>query len=203
MKNKIFLLITAIIFLSFAGEAASQPATTLDSLMAAYNGEMNAHERYLAFAKKANEEGYDIAASLFRATAAAEKVHFERNAEIIRKLGGTPAATIESPVVKTTKENLQAAYEGEKYENEQMYPGFLKQAEKENIKDAIDAFEDAIAAEGVHAVLYKKMLENLKISKGIRKDFYVCPTCGNIVDSINTVLCPICSTPTKKFRKVN
>lgn len=188
---------------AYAAEGAAVPqATTLDNLMAAYNGESNAHVRYLAFAVKANEEGYDAAASLFRAAAMAEKVHFERHAEVIKKLGGTPEAVIETPVVKSTPENLESAFNGETYEKDVMYPGFIKQAEKENIKDAVDAFEDAQAAEGVHAGLYGAMLKNLALSKGLTKDFYVCPVCGNVIDAITSAMCPICFTDTKKFMKV-
>ena len=60
--------------------------TTLDNLQAAFNGESNAHARYLAFAQKADAEGYGRVASLFRATARAEQVHFERHAKLIKEL---------------------------------------------------------------------------------------------------------------------
>ncbi len=192
----------------FALDVSSQQksaanGTTLDNLMFAYNGEKNANIRYLAFAEKASKEGYDIAASLFRAAAYAEEVHYQRHADIIKKLGATPGFVAESLDVKSTKENLQSSVKGEKYENEVMYPKFLKQAKIENNKDAIDAFEDAGAAEGVHAGLYEKMLSNLTFSRGIIKDFYVCPLCGNIMDAITVARCPICYTETKKFRKKN
>ena len=185
-----------------AQEKAAAPSTmTLDNLMVAYNGESNAHARYLAFSGKAHEEGYDAVADLFKAASMAEQVHFKRHAEVIKKLGGTPKAVIETPDVKSTKENLEAAVKGETYESKEMYPAFLKQAKKEKIKDAIDAFEDAGAAEGVHAGLFAKMLKNLDLSKNLSKDFYVCPLCGNIMDTLNRSLCPICMTPTKKFMK--
>jgi len=185
-----------------AQEAATPSKTTLDNLMEAYNSEENANARYLAFAVKANEEGYDIAASLFRAAAMAEQVHFERHAEVIIKLGGTPAAVLEVPVVNSTKENLEAAFEGETYEKDVMYPEFLAQAKKENLADAIDAFEDAEAAEGIHAKMYARMLITLESSKGLVKVFYVCPVCGNVEDAITTAMCPICSTDTRKFKMV-
>src|SRR5512140_902870 len=66
--------------------------TTLDNLQAAFNGESNANARYLAFAKKADAEGYGTAASPFRAAARAEPVHFERHAKAIKELGAVPAA---------------------------------------------------------------------------------------------------------------
>jgi rubrerythrin len=180
-------------------QAISPVDITLKNLMEAYNGESNANVRYLAFAKKADEEGYGKAASLFRAAARAEQVHFEWHARIIKSLGGTANTTIEQPVVGSTKENVEAAMKGETYENQVMYPEFLAQAKAAKVKDAVDAFEDAEAAEGVHAALYKKVLDNMDEWKGVKKDFYVCPLCGNVVDKLPAAVCPICATEAKKF----
>ncbi len=171
--------------------------------MTAYNGENNAHVRYMAFSKKADEEGYGEVASLFRAAAAAEKVHFERHAEIIESLAGKPAVNIETPDVKSTKENLDRALKGESYERDTMYPEFLKQAEQEMIPEAADAFEDARAAEAVHAQLYENAIASLESMKAEKKDLYVCPKCGNIVETITDPNCEICNTETIKFMKVN
>jgi rubrerythrin len=178
---------------------ATVEKTTLDNLQAAFNGESNANVRYLAFAQKADTEGYGKAASLFRAAARAEQVHFERHAKVIKELGGVPAATIETPVVKSTAENLKAAMEGEIYESTVMYPEFLAKAEKDGIKSASDAFEDAGKAEAVHAGLYKKALGNLERWKGKNKEFYVCPFCGNVVKKIDFQSCPICGESKAKF----
>jgi rubrerythrin len=198
----------ALLLLSFnacAEEKAAAPAskTTLDNLLTAYDGESNANARYLAFAKKADEEGYGQAASLFRAAARAEQVHFERHAAVIKELGGTPKANIETPVVKTTKENLEVAFKGEIHESTVMYPEFIAKAKKDKIKSAVDAFEDAGAAEAVHAKWYKKAIDNLDAWKGQKKDFYVCPLCGNVVDVLKGSKCPICATDTTKFMPVS
>ena len=75
----------------------------------------------------------------------------------------------------------------------------LAQAKKEQREDAADAFEDAKAAEAVHAGWYKKVLGNLDSWKGKKKDFSVCPKCGNVVDVLPGPMCPICMTDTKKF----
>ena len=186
---------------AFATPAVQAPVekTTLDNLQTAFNGESNANARYLVFAKKADEEGYGRAASLFRAAARAEQVHFERHAKVIKELGGVPTANIETPVVKSTPENLKAAMEGEIYESTVMYPEFLAKAEKDNIKGASDAFEDAGRAEGVHASLYKQALGNLKGWKGGNKDFYVCPFCGNVVEKALFKVCPLCGESRKNF----
>ncbi len=201
----IFSLVLAIF--SFNGcskkEVPADTKITLDNLQAAYNGESNANARYLAFAKKADEEGYGQVASLFRAAARAEQVHFEHHAAAIKELGGTPEAKIETPEVKTTKENLETAMKGETYESTEMYPKFLAQAKKDNVKSAIDSFEDAEAAEAVHAIWYKKAVADLDNWKGQNKQFQVCPVCGNIMDAIIIPNCPICGEDTKKFLPVS
>lgn len=184
-------------------EEVSAEKVTLKNLMDAYNGESNANARYLAFAKKADEEGYGKVASLFRAAARAEQIHFERHASVIMAMGGTPKATIVTPAVNTTQGNVEEAFMGETYEKNVMYPEFLAQAEKAGNKEAVDAFEDAQAAEGVHAALYKEVLDNMEAWKGAKKDFYVCPLCGNVVARLPAAVCPICATETKKFIMVN
>ena len=176
--------------------------TTLDNLQTAFNGESNAHARYLAFAQKADVEKYGKVASLFRAAARAEQVHFERHAKEIKALGGVPTANLEAPVVKTTPENLKAAMDGEIYESTVMYPEFLVKAKKDQNKGAIDIFEDAGRAEAVHAGLYKKALGNLKAWKGGGKNFYVCPVCGNVMENMKYRNCPICDTKREKFMTV-
>jgi rubrerythrin len=186
-----------------AVQVAPSQKTTLNNLQAAFNGESNARVRYLAFAQKADAEGYGKVASLFRATARAEQAHLEQHARAIKKLGGIPVAQIDPVVAKSTAENLEAAMKGEIYESAVMYPEFLAEAEKSDIEAAINAFEDASAAEAVHAGLYKEALENLKVWKVGRVDFYVCPLCGNVVENIDFTNCPICGTAKEKFLKVS
>src|SRR5450756_995798 len=104
----VLALTLALIALPSGAAAAT---TTLDNLQAGFNGESNAHSRYLAFAEKADQEGYGEVASLFRAAAKAEEVHAANHAAVIKKMGGTAQAKIETPVVKSTKENLDALAE--------------------------------------------------------------------------------------------
>jgi rubrerythrin len=84
-----------------------------------------------------------------------------------------------------------------------MYPEFLAQAKKDNIKSAIYPFKNAKEAEAVHAEWYKKALDNLDGWKGQKKGFYVCPLCGNVVDALPGARCPICMEDTKKFIPIN
>jgi rubrerythrin len=197
-------MIAALVLFALAGSpfvAAAAPAKTLDNLMAAFNGESNAHAKYLEFAKKADQEGFAGAAALFRAAAKAEETHARTHGEVITKLGGTPKAEIKLPEIKTTADNLKAALEGETYERDKMYPEFIAEARTAGNKDAVRAFNFAIAAEGEHAKLYGEASINLQAWKAA-KAFYVCPVCGKTVVAVDFSKCPVCFTPGEKYIKV-
>jgi rubrerythrin len=187
--------------------ATTQPAAgataTLTNLQAAFNGESNAHAKYLAFAKKADEEGYGQAASLFRAAARAEEIHAAAHGEVIRKLGGDPKADVKAPEVKSTKENLEAALKGESYERDTMYPDFIKKAREEGQKDAIRSMNRALNAEIEHAKLYSQALAAMDSWKTGKKEFYVCPVCGYTILKIDFQKCPSCFTAKEKFEQVS
>ena len=183
--------------------ARAENKTTLQNMEAAYNGESNAHARYLAFAKEADKEGYGEVASLFRAAARAEEIHASNHAVVIKELGGVPQAKLDAPDVKSTKENLQAAIKGETYERDTMYPDFLKQARIDGNREAIKSLNLAKTAEAEHAKLYAQALDNLNSLKGSKsKAFFVCPTCGYTTGDMNFAKCPSCFTPKEKFEKV-
>src|SRR4051812_43692012 len=82
--------------------------TTLQNMQAAFNGESNAHARYLAFSQQADKEGYADVANLFRAAARAEQIHASNHSEVIKQLGAEPKANIVAPQVELTRENLAA-----------------------------------------------------------------------------------------------
>jgi len=189
---------------SIEAAPATSTAKTLDNLNAAFNGESNAHARYLAFAAKAGEEGYGEVASLFRAAARAESIHAANHAAVIKKLGGVPKADIQAPDVKSTKENLEAAIKGESYERDTMYPEFLAQARKEGQRDAIQTFNFAKSVEAEHAKLYTAALDNLGALKGSQaKPFYVCTVCGNTTAQMNFEKCPVCFNSKDKYVQVS
>lgn len=183
----------------------TQPAkpTTLDNLQAAFSAEVNANARYLAFAKKADAEGYAGVASLFRAAARSESVHAENHAKAIKKLGAAPKATLETPAVKSTRENLEAALKGESDERDTMYPEFLKLARADKNTDAITSFNYALAAETEHARLLRDALDHLDAWKPAKRDFLVCLVCGHTTLKLDLVSCPVCFHPREKFEQVN
>lgn len=176
--------------------------STMADLQSAFNGESNAHARYLAFAKKADTEGYGGVASLFRAAARAEEIHAGNHAAVIKKFGGVPKAKLGMLVVKATRQNLETAIKGETYERDQMYPRFIQQAKADANGDAVRTFEFALAAEAEHAKLYTGALENLE-SMRASQVFYVCPVCGYTTPKLDFERCPTCATPKEHFEQVS
>ena len=150
---------------------------TLTNLQAAYEGESNACAKYTAFAVKADQEGFRDIASLFRAAARAEQIHAENQARVIRTLGAEPTCTIHAVVPGTTRDNLLTAIEGEEYERDVMYPGFITEAIASNEKGAVRTFKWALEVEAEHAKLYRAALDNLGTGRPQVGD-YVCVICG-------------------------
>ncbi|MBA4371769.1 MAG: rubrerythrin [Thermodesulfovibrio sp.] len=157
------------------------------NLQEAFAGESQANRKYLAFAKKAEEEGFKQIAKLFRAAAEAETVHAHSH---LRELGG----------IKGTKENLAEAIGGETHEFQSMYPQMIADAEAEGNKGALRSFSYANEVEKIHADLYQKALD--AIGKNQDTDYYVCQVCGNTVENEAPDECPICKAK-KMFTKVD
>ena len=161
--------------------------STTDNLKEAFAGESQANRKYLAFAKKAEADGYKQVARLFRAAAEAETVHAHAH---LRVLGG----------VKGTAENLEAAVEGEGFEFKEMYPKFLALAEKEANKPAITTIKHAMMVEQVHHGLYSEALKAVKSGKDLpTAPMFVCGVCGFTVGGEAPDVCPICGAPKKSF----
>ncbi len=164
--------------------------STQDNLQAAFAGESQANRKYLAFAAKAEAEGHPQIAKLFRAAAAAETVHAHAH---LRVMGG----------VKDTKQNLQAAIEGEGYEFKEMYPAFIKEAEAEGNKAAVISFRNANTVEKTHYDLYSKALEALEAGSDLTPaSIYVCDVCGHTHVGGAPDQCPVCGAPKSKFKEV-
>lgn len=162
---------------------------THENLMAAFAGESQANRKYLAFAKKAEDEGFAQVARLFRAVAHAETIHALTHFRSAGEVG-------------TTAENLKAAIAGESYENTQMYPAFMKDAEDEGETKALKSFHWANEAEKVHEVLYKDALEALG-KTGEEYDYYICPVCGYTHARVAPEKCPVCGALGSRFEKVS
>jgi rubrerythrin len=184
---------------------AAENTITVQNLLAAFEGESNAHAKYTAFAVKADTDGFNGAASLFRAAARAEQIHAANHARVIKQLGGNAACVIHPAEVKTTLENLKTALNGEKYEVDTMYPGFLEEATERKNTAAIRTFHGALEAEKTHARLYAEAIALLVAGTkdswiGEARDFYVCPVCGYTSETEEEQeRCPVCNCPWEKF----
>ena len=143
----------------------------------------------MAFARKADEEGFDQIAKLFRAVAAAEGVHVERH---LRLMG--------EAMVHGTEENLQFSFESESTVNQVYYPQFIREAEEEGESAAALTFSQARDVEEGHAALYKRALSALLRDE--THDYHVCQVCGYIAEREAPDQCPICNAKRYKFRLV-
>lgn len=162
---------------------------TTDNLKEAFAGESQANQKYRAFAKKAEQDGFPNIARLFRTTAEAERIHAEGH---LKSLAG----------VGSTADNLKAAIAGETYEFTSMYPPMLAQAEAEGHRAKL-MFGYAVKAEAVHAELYKCALQAIEQGKDLTEaKFYLCPVCGHIEFGVPPERCPICNSVGSKYVEV-
>jgi rubrerythrin len=164
-------------------------AMTDRNLHEAFAGESQAHMKYTIFAEKAETEGKPQVARMFRAIAAAEKVHATNH---LRALG----------LIKTVKENLQSAIDGEHYEITEMYPAFKGVAELQEEKGAVRSTFWALETEKIHEKMYEKAKAAVESGKDAEAgDIYICPVCGYTMEGSAPDLCPICNAKKSTFKK--
>ena len=165
------------------------PDQTKKNLQAAFAGESQANRRYLAFAAKADEEGYPNTARLFRAIAESETIHAINH---LKTMGG----------VGTTAQNVKEAWQGEKDEYNDMYPMFMDQAKRDGNSEALKTFSWANEAEKIHADFYEKAQQAVSQGKDVEVgDLYVCTHCGYTVEGSAPDKCPFCGKPKEVFIK--
>lgn len=185
-----------------------EKTATVANLLAAYEGESNAHAKYVLFAAKADAEGWHGAASLFRAAARAEEIHSTNHARVLRQLGAEAKRHIHPAEVNSTLENLKTALAGEQYEINTMYPAFIAEAAATDIPIANRSFTWAMEAEKTHARLYAEAIE--LVSRGPKDswaasacDFYVCAACGyTTMTPEEQDRCPVCNLAFDKFEVI-
>ncbi len=161
---------------------------SIQNLKAAFAGESQANRKYLAFAEKAEKDGYPQVARLFRAAAEAETVHAHNHLKALKAIGGTA-------------DNLKEAIAGETTEFREMYPGMIAAAQAEGHREALRSFEFANEVEKVHAKLFEKALANLEKKELV--EIYVCTICGHTVEGEPPDQCPICKAVKKFFKKID
>ena len=163
---------------------------TQDNLKDAFAGESQANRKYLAYAKKADADGFAQVAKLFRAAADAETVHAHAH---LRAMGG----------IEDTAANLADAIAGEGHEFKEMYPGFVAEAEAEGDRAALVSFKNAMAVEEIHHTLYREALASVIAGKDLPgQSIYVCQVCGNTVYGEAPDVCPVCGVKKEKFTEI-
>ncbi len=164
-------------------------AMTETDLSAAFAGESQAHMRYLAFAQAAEERGRPEVAKLFRVIAFAEQVHATNHLKALDKL-------------KSDRENLQAAVEGETYEVEEMYPAFLAVAKLQHEAGAEESMGWALETEKVHIGLYEQALQAVSAGRDRAPGkLYVCEVCGYTGEGDAPDRCPVCGAARNRIRE--
>lgn len=162
---------------------------TEKNLQEAFAGESQANRKYLAFAKKADQEGYPLVANLFRAAAEAETVHAHAHLRVLKG-------------INSTVENLKEAIAGETHEFKSMYPDMIETAKSEGNKAAERTFTFANDVEKIHADLYQKALDSLDNPEDI-ECYYVCSVCGYTCENEPPETCPVCKANIKAFSRVD
>ena len=163
---------------------------TEDCITSAFSGESKVNRKYKTYSEAADDEGYHHLAKLFRATSAAEEIH----ARSLLRVGG---------YIGSMASNLEAGIKAELRASTESYPAFISIAEKEDRQDAAVIFTHAMKSEAVHAVLYKKALEEVNAGKDFdAKTIYLCPVCGNVEIDKVPEHCPICGVPGTSFKVI-
>jgi len=184
---------------------ATENENAISKLLAAYEGELNSHARYKAYAAKAEAEGMSGAASLFRAAARAEQIHAGNHARVIRHMEGEARADILPFRVKSTLENLKAALGGEQHEIDALYPKFLVHATSQLDTSAMRSFVWAMEAEKTHARLYEDAVASMEAGPGWTRDqldFFVCTLCGYTARTQEADNCPACNFVWDRFERI-
>lgn len=161
---------------------------TEKNLWEAFAGESQANRKYLAFAQKAEKDGYPQVAKLFRAAAHAETIHAHAHLRALKAIGDTAA-------------NLKEAIAGETHEFKEMYPAMIDAAKEEGAKAAERSFTFANDVEKIHADLYQKALDNLDNLP--ETDYHVCNVCGYTCEDEAPEKCPVCGANHRAFSKVD
>lgn len=159
------------------------------NLHEAFAGESQAHMKYLIYADRAQQESKPEVARLFRAIAAAERIHATNHWRTLE-------------MIKGTKDNLQVGIDGEHYEITEMYPAFNTVAELQQEKGAIRSTYWALETEKIHEGMYMRAKQAVESGKDASfGKIYICPVCGYTMEGDAPDLCPICNAKKASFKE--
>jgi rubrerythrin len=168
---------------------APMPEALERKLKEAFAGEAKAHVRNLAFAKKAEADGFPQIAKLFRVVAEAERVHAD---EYLKYLEG---------MIGETEENLKAAFESEIRAKTDIYPPFIQEAFALKREDVAWSFSRSRDVEERHAKLYKDALGAMITEQ--ETTYHVCQVCGYVFDGDLPDKCPVCRAKKENFKRID
>ncbi|MFP4195066.1 MAG: rubrerythrin [Desulfobacterales bacterium] len=176
---------------------------TEKNILTAFAGESQARNRYTYFSKQAKKEGYVQLANIFEETANQEKEHAKRLFKFLEGGEAEIQATFPAGKLGTTLENLNEAANGEKYEHEEMYPGFAKVADEEGFPQVAAAMRSIAIAEQLHERRYRSFIANIENGTVFKKDKEVtwkCQNCGYTSKGTEAPQeCPSCAHPRDHF----
>ncbi len=175
---------------------------TAGNLRSAFGGESQAHMRYLVYADKAKEEGFNNVSRLFTAVSDAERVHATNHFKTMADVGG--AFLVPSMAgfgLGSTLNNLDVAIEGETFEINEMYPAYIAVAKDQNEADAVESLRRAFVTEKVHAKMYEKAKSAVSSGKDMELGVVqICQECGWTIEGDAPDKCPICQKPKEYFK---
>ncbi|UFS70750.1 rubrerythrin family protein [Geomonas sp. RF6] len=177
------------------------------NILKAYKGEARSKGAYLLFARQAESEGHYQVARLFRAAAFSEGVHAQWLLRSLRETSQMTNAAWEGQrcvlAVRNgdTVENLKNAIGGETIEFVSMFPEMIRDAAQEGWEFAHECFTCLNLVELVHVGLFSSALE--RIGRNPPAPYYVCESCGNVLEGKPGDLCTICEAPPVLFQLVD
>ncbi|MGV8123976.1 MAG: rubrerythrin family protein [Candidatus Xenobiia bacterium LiM19] len=161
---------------------------TEQSLKTAFSNESQDNMRYLLFAEKAKEEGFNNLARLFQSIAYAERVHAKKYLQCLND-------------ISSSQENLQTALTSEKFQIEELFPSFFQVAGLQNEVEAQIGFNCSLETEQVHAMLFSRALENVQQGKDIiLGNIHICKSCGYTLEGEPPPTCPVCGLARDTFK---
>lgn len=186
-------------------DSTAEKAKTIENLQVAYNGEVTAKAKYMAYAQKAEQEGFPQIASLYRAVSAAEHIHAGNHQAVLAESKVVVPTIKPEFTVKTTKENLEGDIKGESYEATSLYPAYIKSAENADNQIGIVSLTYAMKTEKKHNLMYATALIALQNNsvKTLPSVFYVCSLCGDTYANKAPARCTFCMTKSEKFMKIS
>ncbi|MEM1484653.1 rubrerythrin family protein [Oscillospiraceae bacterium PP1C4] len=162
------------------------------NLMAAFAGESQARNKYTFYSAKAKQDGFEQIGNIFTETANNEKEHAEIWFKLLHE--GMPQ----------TEQNLRDAAAGEKYEWEEMYAGFAKEAREEGFDKIGALFEMVSKIEKEHMERYQKLIQNMTnqtVFQRAQSVTWICLNCGHIYEGTEPPkVCPVCEKPQAWFQ---